>query len=870
MALTQVAGPLMAQQARETLPRWIDLDQPGSRSLRLAIPADLDRALPDRDIDYLLIEVDSGWAPAWKDAAFKLKSLIVTLKTRGAEVAVGMEAAPQQIDALLEHELAAYIDGYVFTDDPYIPEADETGKLWQRVEVPKARVLQTLVEASSLGISHVLFENIDIDDTHDAFLKTISATRTGSLDVQPELANMPSEEAVFFFDPDSGNYHLGVYGDAERDRLFSFRLAEGLKPTLLHPEKADFRHKQYGRLSEFRLSAGEPYYFFVLEPSERSGTMESIEIVEQKSIDPYELVVKNQVFKDRERQKFESLVVLEKQNYRYQAASGATIDVTFYDTLVLRKDRPAERIRKELYFGGVKWPYSKLPELPLIQPEKLQSAPMDIDLDKSYAYSYAGEDTIDGFKTWKVRFQPKSEGDFLSGTVWFDQETGAHRRIRAIQNGLEPPVIGNEMIADFDWVEDDGERFWVQVGERNLQIINVVGETIPLQIDTKRSEYQFNASDVDHMLADAYQGDYQILRDTVGGFRYLKLKDGKRVLQDDTVPPQKFLLGGVFMEPSLDFPLPLGGFNYTDLDFMDRGWQANFFVAGLINDLIVSNPDFLGMGWDLTAEVFASAVRFGDEFYVNNEEDETQEVENLRESFNLTLGIPLNSFFKFSANYSLAYNDYSDADDTSEDFVLPSSHFENIGRVGLKFNRGRFVSELQYEFVKRSEWEAWGLPDNTEPLEDSYRTLQFDASLSRRLKGFQSIQADVRYLKGWDQDRFSRFEFGFFENRVSGFGSAGIEADEAVRLRFEYDVGIKDILQFSVSLDGARTWRDLPDESGVLRRADPVDLYGIGLAANFIGPFRTIMRFDVGYGIDSDLEDEAGKFTGQIVFLRIF
>lgn len=854
-----------------TLPEWVNIEQEPDRVLWLQIPAQMNQEPPQTDqLELLVLRLDPSWNPNWRQAAFELKNLIVTVRTKGPNVRVGLEASEAQTQALMGQELAAYIEGYVFEDNPFIPDGDETGKLWQKVAVAENQVLTTLVDAASIGIAVVLFTHMKISPEHRSFLNFIDHTATGSLDIQPELANLPQENAQFFFAPETGDYHLGIYAPKDEETEFYFDMSPGLKVTLLYPEGARFRHRQYGRRTEIRLFGASRFYFFLLEPKERAGSMESLQIVERKAIDPYELVVKNQVFKDAEDQKFQSLQVDELQNYNYQTPGGVGIDVTFNDTVIIRKGRPIERLRRELYLGGVKWRSKKLPELPLIEPEKVQSVPLDIDLNKSYNYTYLGDGNIDGHPVWKVRFAPQESGDFFSGTVWIDKETGAHRKLRAIQSGLEAPVIGNEVTAYFDWVESDGQRFWTQLREENLQIINIAGLRLVLQINSRRQNFRFNQSDVERVLERAYQSDLTILRDTPKGFRYLTKKGDQRVLSQDSFSSKKAILGGVFFDPGLDTPLPLGGFNYTNLDFLKKGYQANFFLAGALNDLIISHPDFLGRGWDFTAELFATAIYFSDRVFEGDEEREDLEVEELSESVNLTLGIPLNSFFKFSANYSLRYLDYQEADDTDPDYVIPSSTLEHIGRLNLEYSRKRFISAVQYEFVKRSDWEAFGFPADNTPVEDGYRKVQLDASLSKRLPKFQTITVDLRYLKGWDLDRFSRFGFGFFENRVSGFGTSGIEGDEALRLRLDYEIGISGLFNLDLSLDGARAWLDDIDANGVILERDPVDLAGVGMAMNFLGPWKTLIRLDLGFGIHSDLAGEDGDITGQILFLRLF
>ncbi len=868
-ALVIFSSLYLLAQSPSSLPEWSVVNSEEDSVLFLEIPAQLkETPQAQGDLKFLVMKLDPSWSPEWKQAAFELKSLIVAVKTAGPNVRVGLEGRESQVNALMAHELAAYVDGYVFEEAPFIPDADETGRLWEKTKVKDTEVLTALVDAAALGIEVVLFKDMSLSEAHVSFLNAVAQTPTDPLDIQPEVENLPPENAQFFYQPSTGDYHLAVYAPLGKVTPLMFDLSKDTTVAAIYPDSADFKHLQYGKRTEIQLSGKNPYYFFKLTPGEKAGPVETLKIVEKETVDPYELVVKNQVFKDREMKKFRSLVVDENQNYRYNTPTGVAFDITYEDTVYIRPGQPVDRVRREMYLGGVKWRKNKMPELPLIQPEKVQQAPLDIDLDKSYRYTYKGAETLDGHPTWKVRFEPKEQGDYFSGTVWIDQKTGAHRKLKALQSGLEAPVVGNEITAFFDWVEDGGVRYWTQVKENNLQIITVAGVRLNLQITAFRSNYRFNTEDIEEALEKEYKSDRVILRDTDDGFRYLSKKGDKRVLNEKVFAKQKAVLGGVFYDPAQDSPTPLAGFNYTNLDFLKRGWQANFFIAGAVNDLIVSNPDFLGKGWDLTGELFLSAIKFSDRVFEGGEERKELELRSLQESANITLGIPLNSFFRFSLNYSLRSLNWDEGDDLLEEYVLPQDTLEHVGRFTLQYSRERFSTELQYEVVNRADWEAFGLPDDPEPVEDTYSSLSWDVSVSKRLPKFQSLEADFRYLKGWNQDRFSRFGFGFFENRVSGFGTSGAEGDEAVRLRFEYAKGVKGLFNVDVSLDGARAWMDQVNDAGVVER-EGVNLVGLGLAANFLGPWDMLIRVDVGYGIHADLEGEDGNLAGQIVFLKL-
>ncbi|PIE01177.1 MAG: hypothetical protein CSA81_12525 [Acidobacteria bacterium] len=812
-----------------------------------------------------LINIAPAWQPAdWKKAGFELKAFIVSIRSQQPDLLIGLNAPQATVESLMAYGLAPYIDGYLFEDIPWIPDQDLTGKGWYRSEVNYKNLLTVLCDADAVGAYLVILDGFNATANDEAFLKRINQTQAGTMDPMPHMINREDGSYQFFFNPGTSTYYLGFYGQNEQ-RTFYFKLKENMETDIVYPEDSAASVKNYGDRVEVTSVSGPCLVRMHLRKPEFQ--VENVTVSSKSTVDPNELIVKNQVFVENQAGTWQTLQAKQDMNYRYQATSGATVDVTYRDSIFWEKDQPVEYVRQKMFINGVIWPYKDLPELPLIQPEKVQSEPLVINLDKTYSYTYAGEDKVDGHVCWKVRFEPNEAGNFLKGTVWIDQKSGAHRKVKAIQSGLKPPVIGNEMTAYFDWVTYQGKNYWLQIREKNLQILNVVGVRIPLQIQIDRSEFQMDNPQFDAEKEASYQSDHLILRDSQAGFRYLKKEGGQRVVSKQVYSKQKFALGGVLYDPGMDYPVPLAGFNYVNLDFLQKGYQANFFIAGAINDIILSNSDFLGKGWDLTGEAFLTAFYFSDAVYRGGESVGEEEVKKLTESVDVTLGIPIGTFFKLETNLASKFIDYKEGDDTREDFVLPQSHIENRATVNLMFTRGRFSSSLEAAFVKRSKWEKWGLPESTEPLLDSYRTIRCDMSLTRKLPKFQSVQASLRYLKGWDLDRFSRFGFGFFENHVAGFGTSGIEANQALRFRLGYQRGVKELFQLGIRLDAARAWQDAYAANSA---DDTVDLMGIGISTNLIGPWKTVIRFELGYGFHSDLADEEGEFNGQLVFLKLF
>jgi hypothetical protein len=837
------------------------------RVIRLSLPTDLNRSAPAEpsELTCLLLEFEPDWKPQdTAQAAFALKALVVNWKTKGSDVRVGVQGAADLIEALLGHDLAAYLDGYIQANaqDPWLPEADPTGKMWLREQAEPSRLLARLLDASASGVEAVWLDG-SLPEARWQWLASIARLPVGTIEPPALQSSLQPEQTQFFLNPSNGESYLALDMAADEKAFLSWKTEARWKVEILYPAAAPFDWRQYGagRL-EMSYQAALPGALFHLVPEQAGQFSETVTSVDQRQIDPYELVVRNQVFKDAESRKWSSMISEEEVNYRYQGPNGTVVDITFMDTVYRRKGQPTERVRREFYIGGVRWPYEELPELPLIQPEKVQQEPLEIDLNRSYTYTYAGVDQLDGHATYRVDFRPLEAGNFASGSVWIDQKSGAHRRLRAVQANLQAPVTGSELTASFGWVRVDGQDLWLPLRESNLLTLNVVGERVAIQLDSSALSRRLDDPGLEQQLAAAYASNVVILRDGPKGFRYLSKKGQERVLNEEPVTRKKLLLGGILLDPALEFPTPLAGINFTDLDFRGRGMQANLFLAGAINSATLSEPSLFGSRLDLTGTLFLTALYFSDSIYQGSERREDLELKTLTESANLTLGIPLHRTTKLTLNTSLRYLAFKDGEDTDPAYQLPNDTLESIGRLGLAFDFRRFTSALQLEWVKRSDWQSYGLPAAPEANFDSYRRLQLDMALSKRLPKFQSLSVDARYLKGWDLDRFSQFGFGFFDNSVSGFGTSGIKGEEAVRLRLGYDVGIKGLFQLNSTLDGAKAW---PTQGG-----DPVDLVGLGLAANFIGPWKLLMRLNLGYGLTSSLPEEEGDVSGQILFLRLF
>jgi hypothetical protein len=194
--------------------------------------------------------------------------------------------------------------------------------------------------------------------------------------------------------------------------------------------------------------------------------------------------------------------------------------------------------------------------------------------------------------------------------------------------------------------------------------------------------------------------------------------------------------------------------------------------------------------------------------------------------------------------------------------VLPEDTLTHSFETSLTYTRAGWRANAQASINKRSKWEFWGLPGNGEfdPEQEDY--LRWKASLAKTwwFPKFMQLSAQVEYLGGEDLDRFSKIDFGFFgDSSVAGYPSGLVRAEEAWGTHLEYGVNVGDA--FKLELGGDAVWAT--DEATGL---DSELLAGVGLEGSFIGPWSTLMNFEIGQAVAGPSDG----FSVRLVFLKLF
>lgn len=564
---------------------------------------------------------------------------------------------------------------------------------------------------------------------------------------------------------------------------------------------------------------------------------------------------------------------------------GATssLDVSFENRFFYEKGAGARWVQEQFLINGVAWKGKTIPELPIIDPERVNSLPLALSLGRDYQYKYLRDEVVEGRPCFLVEFipLPGATESLYEGRVWIDSESYARVKMSVRQTGLKPPQVSNDE-TDFytDVPGPDGKPLRLLTRVEGQQIISFTGRNIAAEREVTFSALELNAPTFRAALAEAEAGDRPMLQETDAGPRYMeKLPDGTRVVKPEQDSSNLFAVGGAYYDDSLDYPIPLIGVNWLDWDWRKTGTQVNLFAAGVVNSLSVSKVDLLPKV-DGRAEALLFLIPFQDKFFIGGAEDERQRVKVLRETASLGAGWRVTEFSKLSLGIDATYRNYSGDGETMDplpaglpqpgatpaDFVLPSDHTDLALTLGFDYARRGWGAALEYEAHRRTQWDPWGLNLEHADVADQEAYALWGATLSKsfHLPKFQKVSASLSWLDGQDLDRFSQYEFTYMGKRsLAGFSGSGVRFDRGAIARLHYEFNVGDVIRFGFGVDQARV--------KPLRAAPGWEEHtGLGVTGSITGPWQTLWTLDAGYAVRSDIPSVRGNVTVALGILKLW
>jgi hypothetical protein len=837
-------------------------------------------------------------------AGFAIKRLAVMAQGLGiaTEILTHRESL-EALSALYGTGAEAYFD-VVIADGPDVAAMAK----WLTVKDPVKRIV-AVVRPTSPNPMFDLAKAF-ADGARHAYL----APQPETAETYTVIRNLAgSLSGDYAYDPTSGARLLDAKGNETAGGVMAFIRGEDLRTLLVptgsrdtatiisvstsdftNPRRVDLAGENAitdvgtkGRNFLIGVQPGTAPYLVVVdhqEHPEANVTRDKLDVTQKRTISVEEIIRNHQSYHSFQESIQPRYIAKNSTKLRFSIGDGGeAVEATIAGDYFSEPNNKSDWVWQELYLNGVKWKYGRIPELPLIQPEKVTQLPLDIHLTNEYRYQLAGETDLLGFHTYEVRFEPPPNAPatlpLYRGTVWIDARTWARIRISMVQLNLAGgEVLSNEERVDFvpfatgsnlpltsqqANAADGRAILWLPREVSAQQVISAAGRANVVLRSTTFTDFQLNPADFDQRHQQASASDARMVRETPTGLRYLERRDdGTRVVQEGFHDSRTFLLGGIHHDDGLEFPVaPLGGIDYFNFNLANRGIQTNVFFAGIIVAANVTNPSFMKTRTNVGVDFFGIALPTTNSMYRGGQEIKDEEVKAVPINMNFKVGHPFLQFGKFDATLGLSHVTYQRSENTAAGYEVPADTFVINPGVELRYDRRGWSFSTSADWSRRTNWKPWGLASEYDPKQKSYS--EWDASIGKSfyLPKFQRLGFEVNYLGGQNLDRFSKTELGFFgARRIHGISSGTVRAEQAVLGHLSYGFVIGEGFRLEAFYDHGL----ITDRASDLHHAP---YQGVGLGGQTVGPYGTILRLDLGKTVGQNRQD---GFVANVVFLKLF
>ncbi|HXI14507.1 MAG TPA: hypothetical protein VNM92_17960 [Thermoanaerobaculia bacterium] len=847
--------------------------------------------------DAMGVRVEGG-SPALQ--AFAIKRLSVL--TQGLRLASRIVAGPyssEQLSLLYESGANSYFDELLVEDGSF----DEVAK-WITEKDP----LRKLSLVTSPTGSNIYYDAA-LGFRRGAWRVFLSAP----LSSEASLVALNREFAGdITFDPGAGIELLDRTGTKRREEVLSFVRGSDLRRIVIPPGDpaasnivtlpgeqyknvrrvtgstaatvADTGRKGGRFLIGFPPSA-DPFLLTIDrdERIDQTTTKDSLEVVTSAGISVEEIIRNHQSYRAFQDSIQPHYVAMNRTKLRFGVGDGGeAVEATIAGDYFASPSGPADWVWQDFFINGVRWKYGRIPELPLIQPEKVTQLPLDLQLTNDYRYVLAGDSAVRGFECYEVRFEPPAvapEGlPLYRGTIWIEKKSWARIRVNMVQLNLSGEILSNEERIDFSPFETAGWRplapsdvagrnpqsvLWLPSSVSAQQVLSTAGRSTVVLRSTELSEFNINPANWEERRLTANRSSARMVRETDRGLRYLeRTPEGERIVQENFDTSRVFLLSGFHHDSGLEFPVvPLGGLDYFNFNLFNKGIQANLFFAGVIVNATASKPGVWGTRATVSGDFSGLAIPFANSMYREGREIEGETIKALPLRTTVRVGLPLFDFAKIDLALDVSHLSYQRAMETAPSFVVPQDTFILAPSLEGRYDRWGYSLQSFFKHGIRTRWAPWGIESEYDPSQKRYS--QFGASLGKSfyLPRFQRLGLEMNYLSGSNLDRLSKYELGFFgAQRIRGVQSGSVRAERALLGHISYGFVFSQQFRLELFYDhGLITDRS----SGY--QSEPFQ--GVGLGGQTIGPWGTLLRTDFGKTIGRNAQD---GFVANLVLLKLF
>ena len=836
---------------------------------------------------------------------YAIKRLAVTAQGQSAASRIVLPpVTPEELAKLYETGAQSYVD-VLFVDAAnvksmvaWVTEKDPIKKIWAIVPAQSPNVFFDLARAFADGATRAYTSApataellASLASFDHALIGDYAYDAMARIDMLDAKGNKIDEPVIAFVRGEDLRTVIVPRGDATASTIASLAGDDYKSPRRYdvsgEKDVTDVGTKG-GRFLIGMPPVTRPFAFTVEhnEVPRANVTKEALNITTQRGITVEEIIRNHQAYKSYQESIQPRYVARDATKLRFTMTGGEAIEATIagdYFSDPTSKPMPrADWVWQDFYLNGVKWKYGKIPELPLIQPEKVTQLPLDIHLTNEYRYELVRETDLLGYHTYEVRFQPPPNAaatlPLYRGTVWIDSRTWARIRLSMVQLNLTGEILSNDERIDFQPFArathapltaaevaktDPREVVWLPQVVNAQQVVSAAGRGTVVLRQTEFTDFRIDPADYETHLAEAEKSDARMVRETKAGLRYLeRTTAGERVVKEGFDSSRTFLLGGIHHDTGLQYPVvPLGGIDYFNFDLLHKGIQANVFFAGVVIAANATNPNVANTHTNLGADFFGIAVPTTQSLYRNGREQLGEEVKNLPTRFSIRAGHPFLQFGKVDVSLGIEHDTYQRSENTAPSFTVPSDTFVITPRIEGQYARWGTTITAFYDYNTRTTWKPWGNLAEYDPKQKTFTDFGGSLAKSFYLPKFQRIGAEIDYMDGSRFDRFSQYGFGFFgAQRIHGIKSGSLLADRAILAHLSYGLVFSEQFRVEAFYD-----HGLIDNKLAGYNREPFQ--GIGIAGQTVGPYGTLLRLDLGKTIGRNAQK---GFVADVVFLKLF
>ena len=510
------------------------------------------------------------------------------------------------------------------------------------------------------------------------------------------------------------------------------------------------------------------------------GYSEDVEVRGARQLTVDEIIARHQAVARRQAARVTHTISSGTMTLTFEAPGFPAPVTIASDTVIYTAPDRTELEQRTIRVNGIEFRGSGVPRLPIIEPERVVSPPLAITLSDLYRYQLDGEETRQGVRCYIVAFTPiDRNASLFTGRAWIAMDSFAMVRVAAAQTRLRGAIVSSEQVDDF---RETAPGIWLLEQSDVRQIYEGPGHRTPIHRLLRITSHEVNPANFALRLQSAYASSSVMLRDTADGYRYLK-RDAPKATAGETpitIVPElaaraasvRTLAAGVIVDPNISVPLPFAGLSYVNFDLFGTGTQLNAFFGGSYLQAAFSTPSVAGSRWQLAGRAFGIATSYNDRSFRAGAEIYDENIRQRPAHVSAWLLRPLTPRVSIRLGYELDYTRLEAAPETADDFAVPADQVLHGARLAIDAQRSGWAGSIWWNPARRTGWAPWGRDGDYDP---SHATLQrYGASLSRSMPLTSAAIARIEgaVMAGTGLDRFSRYSFGTFDNRLRGYPAA--------------------------------------------------------------------------------------------------